>query len=701
MTQLLIQSGGANERDIRRFVETVRTHLKEAELYLAQAPSLAADASSTVIRRFQAVEREAADLGAEFVRDLCRAVAVRVDALAKSNQSNPELGDPILSAIEFTRGYLLCLELGIDRRSFAQDMAAFLNRTHAEILRRLQEPVSGPEKESEPPEESGNQPLRILVADDEEMVRSFLADLLEGAGHHLLAVVDGEDAITAVKTGLFELVVTDIKMPGADGIEVLKEAKAVCPDVEVVIITGYASVENAVDAVRFGAYDYLTKPFENPNDILVIVRRAQEHLSLRRHNHLLMLRLKKRNEELRRYAESLESALESVEEKQRALLHSERMATLGVLAAGVAHEINNPTTFIRGNLQTLQKFWDTMSPVLEEQADRPDNQRLRFILDETPGLIRDMTVGTERINKIVSSLRFFSYQGDKDKRVSVSIGECLEQALALVHNRTKGTVKVIRKLAPVLPPVLGNAQQLVQVFTNLFVNAADAMEEKQGSAVLRVSARLVEKHIHVTVIDNGPGIPEKIRGKIFDPFFTTKDIGDGIGLGLPLSLGIVRDHGGRLEAEVLADGAGAVFHVFLPIEGEAATAKARPRILIVDDDANARKILSRALRTTGRYDVDEAQSGLEALAKIAARLPELLILDVMMKDMDGFEVMAKLRADGAAQAMRILCLTALDPEGVRERLLTLGAADVIFKPFNLKKLLERTGQLCLKEKPAA
>ncbi len=529
--------------------------------------------------------------------------------------------------------------------------------------------------------------LLILVVDDEEIIRLYLNDLLSEMGHQVVTAADGVEAIHEIETGFYDLIFTDIKMPGADGIQVLKKAKEVCPDAEVVVVTGFASVENAAAAVHYGAYDYVTKPFERVEMIHSLVERVGRSIRLRRENRRLMLELRMRNLELKRNVQSLEDALKEVEEKQRALIHADRMSSLGVLAAGVAHEINNPTTFIRGNLQTLQKFWEILAPVLagENGSGVPDPKKLRFVCEETPGLIRDMLVGTDRITRIVSGLRAFAHPEGPAERAPADPHACIEDALALVESSVPENVEVVRDFCADPPQVPIALQPMTQVFVNLLLNAIQAVEGQDRGRVT-VRSQPEEGAFRVDVIDDGVGMTDAVLEKVFDPFFTTKPVDKGTGLGLSILLGIVQDHGGSV-ATASTPGAGSCFSVRLPLEeAPEREVERKPRLLIVDDDPEYLRLLQRAVAEWGEYDVETAEGGFQAVYSMGERCPDVLILDMRMPDLDGFDVLRAIGENPEWQNIRVLALTGLESKALRERLSELQVDAFFRKPLDFEEL---------------
>ncbi|MBU1237845.1 MAG: PAS domain-containing protein [Gammaproteobacteria bacterium] len=274
--------------------------------------------------------------------------------------------------------------------------------------------------------------------------------------------------------------------------------------------------------------------------------------------------------ELRRAYKALRQAHEDLKRTQQQLLHSEKMASLGRLVAGVAHELNNPISFVFGNVLALKRYSKRLGEYLgavqrKEPWERIDALREELGIDrllaDLPSLIEGTAEGAERTRDIVDGLKRFSAT-DRNLRETMALVPVVERAVHWVSKAAPNTFSVQVDLPGELM-VVGSAGQLQQVMMNLVQNACDATAG-QAQARLDISAAVDGDSVRVRFADNGPGIAPENLPRIFDPFFTTKPVGKGTGLGLAISYGIVEHHGGRIEAANGAEG-GAAFTVVLPL----------------------------------------------------------------------------------------------------------------------------------------
>ncbi len=528
----------------------------------------------------------------------------------------------------------------------------------------------------------------VLVVDDESIIRTYIEDILFNEGYLVLGASNGLEAKTVVSTGFFDIVFTDINMPFFSGLELLEYIRESSISVDVIVVTGYASVKSASLAIHHGAYDYITKPFNGPEDILNSAERAMQHRILIKSNETLVKEMRESNLKLSRYATGLEDALNSLEEKNNALIKAERMATLGVLVAGLAHEINNPTTFIRGNIQTLKKFWDIISSRLVYDSSDPEKGKLDYIMKETPILLDDMMIGTDRIAKITGGLRVFArVDGASDKMDKCEVVDIVDGAISVVSNRLKNGVVLDKKIDKV-PQVIVSLQQMIQVLVNLLINALDAIDNQ---SVKLITVRVYERddEVCIEVMDNGDGIPKHIQDKIFDPFFTTKSVDKGTGLGLSLSEGIVSVHGGELRL-VNTGSDGTAFEVRLPKTFKKEESKGTPKVLFFIEPSSVYRSFETGIRAAKCCDlvaVEPAASDAGIIASVSSEEPRVVIIDMKLGCRNNGKLVKSIKSE-VDRDIRIIGVGDGRVENVVEdELQHMGFDRVILLPCNLRKVL--------------
>jgi two-component system NtrC family sensor kinase len=394
--------------------------------------------------------------------------------------------------------------------------------------------------------------MKILSADDDLTSRMLLKANLARWGYEVVSVEDGTQAWERLVAdpGL-RFAILDWMMPGSDGIDVCRRLadNALGRFVYTILLTSRAEKKDIVAGLEAGAHDFLSKPF-NPAELRSRVQVGCRILEYEKN-------LANANHRLEVYATEMENLAET---RARQLAHSERLATLGTMSAGIAHEINNPAAFISGNAQTLERFWQVIQDHVDWEHGE-DPEKLEFIRTETPHILKGIQEGVGRISSIVKGLKSFSSR-DAGTLSDCSVNGVIGSALALFSNLPKARMAIVQDLQQDLPDVRGNAQELEQVFINLFVNAAQAIP-KNRTGTLIVRTWLHDKSVYTAVEDDGPGIPGDTLGKIWDPFFTTKSVGEGTGLGLAITLGIIERHSGQIVAENRPEG-GARFLLRLP-----------------------------------------------------------------------------------------------------------------------------------------
>ena len=396
--------------------------------------------------------------------------------------------------------------------------------------------------------------MKILIAEDDPTSRITLKTILHKWGHEILVAEDGNQAWEILRADNPKLAIFDRMMPGIEGAELCRRIrkKANGNYIYIILLTAKVENEDIVTGLDAGADDYITKPFDREvlRSRVAVGTRIVQYETLQA----------EKNIQLQRYGSEMEK---QVEERSKQLVHAERMATVGLLSAGIAHEINNPATFIAGNIQTLGKFYEDVEPILRErtQQDCENSEKLGFILDEMPKAVEGIRNGVRRISRIVTGLKSFCRKNENSV-AACDINTCIEQALELCHNALKYHVTIERDLTENLPGIMANSQQIEQVLINLIVNAADAMMEK-GQGTLSIKTQSADNSVVVKISDTGPGIPDDKLDDIWQPFFTTKPPDKGTGLGLFTVRGIIENHEGLLSLENKSSG-GAEFTITLP-----------------------------------------------------------------------------------------------------------------------------------------
>ncbi len=313
------------------------------------------------------------------------------------------------------------------------------------------------------------------------------------------------------------------------------------------------------------------------NNVALAVDRAESFQTIEDLSRGLEDKVRVRTEQLRAANEELASAYRELQSTQMQLIQREKMASVGQLVAGVAHELNNPIGFIYSNIGTLEDFVTRLRTMLEVYRAAPlteptravvqqrwDGLKVDYALRYLDSMIQGIREGAERSRKIVRDLRVFA-RGQDEAWQSVDLHEEIESSLTLLSHLLKDRVTVERHFGA-LPSVECIRSQIDQVFLNLLANAGQAIA---GAGRITIETAVDDGHAVVTIADSGPGIPAAVLGRIFDPFFTTKPVGEGTGLGLSISYEIVKKHGGELRAESPAAG-GAVFTLRIPMTRQTA-----------------------------------------------------------------------------------------------------------------------------------
>lgn len=449
-----------------------------------------------------------------------------------------------------------------------------------------------------------NKQEKILIVDDSQANIYLISSILEeeaGKNFKTLEALNGESALKILETVTPDLILLDLMMPGMDGFELCKRIKKQekLLQIPVIFISAANDTSFKLEGLKLGAVDYITKPFNRDE----LMARIDTHLSLREkelklkeanktlleyqnqleekvNQRTLELsnsneKLKKLNQELNEQKIELENTIVKLNNLHAQLVKSDKMASLGVLVAGIAHEINNPVNYtyaslegLKKNLKFVKEFVDLFENISTENCDTAREQikefeaKIKFsqlykMLEKSVDIIE---VGVERTTKIVKSLKTFARTDEKELR-QFDVNQNISNTLIILQNLHKNRIKIITDYQEI-PKINCFPGQINQVFMNILSNAMDAIK---GEGTIKIKTKEVEDCcISISIEDNGEGIPKKILNQIFEPFYTTKEVGKGTGMGLSISHGIVQAHEGiiTVESEV---GKGSKFEITLPI----------------------------------------------------------------------------------------------------------------------------------------
>ncbi len=409
----------------------------------------------------------------------------------------------------------------------------------------------------------------ILLIDDEEHILKSLRRLFRKEGYELLASNDPLEALELMKKQGVDVIICDQRMPEMTGSELLAAAREIRPDAIRIMLTGYTDLQSAEDAINKGeVWRFLLKPW-NDQDLRNTVRQAVMLVEMKRAQRRMVAQIRAQNIELARLSEQLQKKLKSSEQKlehyDTHIARTEKLASLGLMAGGIAHELNNP---LGGILTMTQLLLEDTSEDSPTHADLKEIER-----------------ATLHSRNVISNLLSFARQGREPKLEELRPKDVIDGVLALVgHSLEIKDIIVEVDVPGDLPAIWGDQNRLHQVFINLLTNAAQAM---QRGGTVHIKGRSVEegKTIAIDVIDSGIGISSRYLDKIFDPFFTTKDEGQGTGLGLSVSYGLIKDHHGEILVASEPD-KGAKFTVLLPANNARVNGKElRERESSVSQDA--------------------------------------------------------------------------------------------------------------------
>jgi two-component system cell cycle sensor histidine kinase/response regulator CckA len=503
---------------------------------------------------------------------------------------------------------------------------------------------------------------RILVVEDEGIVAEDIRTTLEGLGYSVpVTAASAEEALRAATDSSPSLALLDIRIQGKmDGIEAADQLRERF-GIPIVFLTSYSDEATLSRAKKVQPHGYLLKPFNE-----------------------------------RELHAAIEMALYKHEMENR-VARSERLAALGRMAVGMAHEINNPLAYVTANVQFVRECLGELKRCFSGRPQPDVMEAARASLHEAGTALSDAADGAERVRRVVSGLKAFARVDGRSGNDCTQVEIALAAALKLTAHALRHHARIEKEYGPT-PAIKLNEGQLVQVFTNLLMNAAQAMDDGDAEAnVIRIVTRTDNLGRAVVEIrDTGHGMRREQLSRVFEPFFTTKDAGVGTGLGLPICQVILLDLGGEILLDSVA-GEGTVVRVFLPPapSGEPPSQRARAvseqegrkgRVLVIDDESALGTALARML--SGVHEVVAETDAREALTRLArdARF-DVILCDVMMPNMSGEDFCRALRTTAPALADRVVLMTggAFSPRA--QQFIATSKNPSINKPFARETLL--------------
>jgi two-component system NtrC family sensor kinase len=410
--------------------------------------------------------------------------------------------------------------------------------------------------------QSSADPMRVLLAEDSVTTRTALAGMLSSWGFDVCQAVDGLQAWNSFEKEVFPIVLTDWQMPEVDGLELIRRirAKEDTGFVYTILLTARSSVSDVVSGIDQGADAYLVKP-ANPDELRARIRAGVRIVQLER-------RLERRRQEL--------------EDVRTQIFDAEKLAGVGQLAAGMAHEVNNPIAVVSGNIDIFSKAIHSLLDMLDAwEQSRPHiavaqpellqsidalavTHDLPWLRSTLPTYLDSTHTNVQRVKDIISRLQEFSWH-DKARVDQIDPVQALETTIDVLGAELARAQVSVETSFSAVPLLTCHPARFNQAIYNVLRNAIQASGINDS---VDISTAEVDSHVVIQIADRGPGIPAKDRTRIFQPFFTTRDVGAGPGLGLSFSHRVIREAGGSISCAPRAD-SGTVFEIRIPVSGSA------------------------------------------------------------------------------------------------------------------------------------
>jgi signal transduction histidine kinase len=554
-------------------------------------------------------------------------------------------------------------------------------------------------------------PGRVLLIDDSPVVLETVGALMEEWGHTVVTAERADLGLEALDKSPFDVVVADVNMPGMDGLELLAAVRARSTDIPVVMLSSATETRIVLRAIHDGAFDYVNKD-DGLEPLGSAVRRALEHARLVRENRRLIdeqrrmnlwlenkvrertLELEELNRHLTTERSELARALGALRDTQSQLIQAEKMATIGLFTAGIAHEINNPLAFLLPDFEHLEQW------VAAYRSGRDPKEVMSS--DDLEQLLKDCRHGLSRIGRIVKQISVFAHQSPHDLS-RVELGAVVATVFRMLDKETQRIRARLNTGVAETLAVRGNADQLQQVLFNLTLNALQGLDPARPEGCVEIEARLHGADVVISVADNGRGIPTRNLERVFEPFFTTKKVGEGTGLGLSICRRLVQRMGGRLEL-TSREGVGTTAYLVLPAWEAAATAPdadplaaelartpedphRRLLIAVVDDEPAMLQAMRRMLADD--HEVVTFTEAIEAKEWLLyGPRPDLVLCDFMMPVLSGIDLFQEVTRTHPGLASRFVLLTGAAEGPEVDALLKKPEVRVVGKPLERQNLLD-------------
>ena len=526
----------------------------------------------------------------------------------------------------------------------------------------------------------------ILIVDDEPGTCTYLSEVV-GASHNVDTASNTKEALEAIKQKPYDVVVVDYRMPDHNGIYLSGKIREFNPDTKVILMTGYGGHDVALEAIRSRVFDYVDKPFEEDN-ILDLIDNAIIHKNQEEERRRLIRIGQERETRLKMAQEqnvALQEALLDLSRTRDQLLQSEKLASLGVMAAGIAHELNNPLAIIQGMAHLIMR---------DKKATENTHQKARKILESS-----------HRMQKIIEQMRLSGMESVAEDWETVQINDILSEAMESHEEKlNRAGISYRFSAGKGLPIIHAHSIKLHNVFQNLLNNSIQAFSEgsEEADKLITITTEVKAANgVTITFADNAKGIPPEHLGKIFDPFFTTRDAGQGSGLGLYIAYKIIKEHKGQINV-ASEEGQGTRLTIWLPEAGidketlpaDRGLAKPMqeiadrlPRILILEDEDYLVDYLREVFEEVA--ELRTFQDPEAALKEIEEETVDLVLTDVKLPGISGLEVLRRVRA--YKPDLPVILITGYAKSSNEIATATnLGVTEILTKPFDEPEKIRST-----------